>query len=122
MSEAKPTQGEWLLELAPNGGWCIFVGPSLDMDVHRTIASRGQWPLNIAESHANAVLFHDAGDTYNATGLTPSQLVERVKELEGALRQLMEWEVRNVKVWNNPAYDLAHHGLFKARPNTAEGE
>lgn len=85
MGEAKPTPGAWLLELSPDGGWCIFVEPNVDMGAHKTIASRGQWNHNIAESHANAALFHDAGTVFHTTGVTPSQLVERVKELEEAL-------------------------------------
>lgn len=86
MGEAKPTPGEWLLELSPDGGWCIFVEPNVDMGAHKTIASRGQWNHNIAESHANAALFHDAGTVFHTTGLTPSQLVERAKELEETLQ------------------------------------
>lgn len=144
MSEAKPTPGEWLLELEQNGGWCIFVGPTFDMDVHRTIASRGQWPHNIAESHANAALLHDAGNTYNTTGLTPSQLVEqrdqlveRVKELEEIAEDFMDAqadldnreymgihaEPYEVLVRRrNLARDDLDTALSKARPNTAEGE
>lgn len=125
MSEAKPTEGEWLLELAPDGGWCIFVEPTFDMGTHRTIASRGQWPHNIAESHVNAALLHDAGTVFNTTGLTPSQLVERVKELEEALRKISAIEDRMYGPdWEEieEARGIADAALSKARPNTAEGE
>lgn len=118
MSEAKPTPGEWRAKQLggyENPGWVI-----LWPDKGGTHMRRLDYQGNFTESDAR--LIADAGTVFHTTGLTPSQLVERVKELEGALRQLMEWEVRNVKVWNNPAYDHAHHVLFKARPNTAEGE
>lgn len=131
MGEAKPTPGEWLLELSPDGGWCIFVEPNVDMGAHKTIASRGQWNHNIAESHANAALFHDAGTVFHTTGLTPSQLVgqrdalvERVKELEEALSKLAKSYERVMQLGAPPpdALKAARAALSKARPNTAEGE
>ena len=124
MSEAKPTEGEWLLELAPDGGWCIFVEPTFDMGTHRTIASRGQWPHNIAESHANAALLHDAGTVFNTTGLTPSQLVGRVKELEELLNGvlLMDRMYSGRIVIEGWQEEVLRAALSKARPNTAEGE
>ena len=31
----------------------------------------------------------------------------RVTKLKSALEELMEWQVKNVHVWHNPAYDNA---------------
>lgn len=96
MSEAKPTPGEWEIELYQDGGWCVFVSPTVDFGVTKTIAQRGQWPNNAEESHANGSLLHEAGKVHHQTGLTPSQLVARVSELEDALR----------------AYERVHESLF----------
>lgn len=126
MGEAKPTPGEWLFEPGTDGSWWVVVLSELDMGAHKTIASRGQWLHNQAESLANGALLHDAGNTYNTTGLTPSQLVERVKELEAALSGLLE-EVDlaglgTAKDFGWPRVtSAARAALSKARPNTAEG-
>lgn len=143
MSEAKPTPGEWLFEPGTDGSWWVVVLSELDMGVHKTIASRGQWLHNQAESLANGALLHDAGNTYNTTGLTPSQLVERVKEMEEALTSAQQ-AINSMKVEAETAAQgdeqmmldacetISNEGLqadmeiraalSKARPNTAEGE
>ena len=45
------------------------------------------WMMRGGEGKANASLIAEAGTVRGETGLTPRQLVERVKELEGALRK-----------------------------------
>lgn len=71
-----------------------------------------------------AELIADAGNTYNTTGLTPSQLVERVKELEEALSKLAKSYERVMQLGAPPpdALKAARAALSKARPSTAEGE
>jgi hypothetical protein len=34
-----------------------------------------------------------------------------IRQLREALDELMEWQVKNVKKWHNPAYDNAHKAL-----------
>ncbi len=34
-----------------------------------------------------------------------------IRQLREALGELMEWQVKNVKKWHNPAYDNAHKAL-----------
>ena len=91
MSEAiKPTPGEWLVVAK------TFVY-ALNEDGYNRFDAQLQ-PGNIAragrtsveELAANAALIADAGNAYNTTGLTPRQLVERVKELEEALRDAVD--------------------------------
>lgn len=129
MSEAKPTPGEWLVigetfvYALNDRGYNRFnaqVQPGHIEQEERTPA---------AELAANASLFADAGNTYNTTGLTPSQLVERVKELEGALRGLDEAYcragsplTREERFEDRKRLIAARAALSKARPNTAEGE
>ena len=36
---------------------------------------------------------------------------EAIRQLREALDELMEWQVKNVKKWHNPAYDNAHKAL-----------
>lgn len=77
---------------------------------------------------AAADLIADAGTVFNTTGLTPSQLVERVKELEGVARALVAYDEAehedHVLLMLDYADMLkaARAALSKARPNTAEGE
>ncbi|UCV00260.1 hypothetical protein [Acidovorax radicis] len=130
MSEAiKPTQGLWELETYGDGGWCLFVLPVVDMGVARTIASRGQWNHNIEESHANAALLLEAGTVWNTTGLTPRQLVERVKELEKTLAlvadvyaamrtTLSEKYPQDGWTKETMTLDAARAALSKSLPNT----
>lgn len=118
MGEAKPTPGVW--KFRDDEVWLIAIdGVSVMGD-----AEYYPW---VPPNKADWLLFVDAGNTYNTTGLTPSQLVERVKELEGALSGLLE-EVDlaglgNAKDFGWPRVtSAARAALSKARPNTAEGE
>lgn len=40
-----------------------------------------------------------------------AQWLEMVGPLVEAMEQLMEWQVKNVARWHNPAYDNAHRAL-----------
>jgi hypothetical protein len=45
------------------------------------------------EGPANATLYADAHNTYHATGMLPSEMAERIKQLEDALRNLVaSWD------------------------------
>lgn len=44
---------------------------------------------------------------------TPHKCNDRIAELEGALKLLMEWQVKNVDKWHNSAYDNASAVLKK---------
>lgn len=127
MGEAKPTPGEWLVIGE------TFVYALNDRGYNRFNAQVQPGHIEqeertpVAELAANASLIADAGNTYNTTGLTPSQLVERAKELEAALSGLLE-EVdlaglgdANDFGWPRVT-SAARAALSKARPNTAEGE
>jgi hypothetical protein len=43
----------------------------------------------------------------NAVLAQPAQEPSQYQELLQALENLMEWQVKKVKVWNNPRYDQA---------------
>ena len=76
-----------------------------------------------------AELLADAGNTYNTTGLTPRQLVERVKELEDTLCSLAGRFLRCAAAGISAAeaYDSFYRDdvtevLSKALPNAAAKE
>lgn len=120
MGEAKPTKGEWVF--CGEGDWTISV------DGESVMGDTTYYPW-VPSNKADWLLFVDAGNTYNTTGLTPSQLVERVKELEETLRSLHE-RFHSCSVAGTSAeeaYDSFYQFgvadvLSKARPNIAEGE
>ena len=154
MSEAKPTPGPWYAknhvvhtDAMPKRFWGEanqYSGPYIVM---QTGLYSGP---DDATTYANARLVADAGTVFHTTGLTPSQLVERVKELEsshkvtlGLLQELAaydtyqtEYDGRMYSICNDCggqdgehrddcAYTRANKhiaALSKARPNTAEGE
>lgn len=139
MSEAKPTLGEW--EAWTGAAKFGITGPAAAASMVATsairqsgfghfvdLASSSQECPGIAlgdtkeRAIANANLFADAGNTYNTTGLTPSQLVERAKELEEALSKLAKSYERVMQLGAPPpdALKAARAALSKARPNTAE--
>ena len=51
----------------------------------------------------------------------PEQLPEAVANLVEATEGLMTWQVKNVKVWNNSAYDTAHMRLKQLRAINVKG-
>lgn len=129
MSEMKPTPGPWYAknhvvytDAMPKRVWGRdneFSGPYIVMQTGLYSSP------DDATTYANARLVAEAGTVFHTTGLTPRQLVEqrdalveRVKELEEALQYLMKWQVKNVTVWHNSAYDHASRVLSKSLPNT----
>lgn len=74
MSDAKHTQGDWHLELNDDGAFTIFIPPQFDMGWASTIASRGKWSHNAAESHANGRLMWAAPDLLAALKLAIAEL------------------------------------------------
>lgn len=125
MSEAiKPTPGEWLVVAK------TFVY-ALNEDGYNRFDAQMQ-PGNIARAErtsveelaANAALIADAGNTYNTTGLTPRQLVERVKELEELLNGVLLMGRGTsgriiVEGWQE---EVLRAALSKALPNAAAKE
>ena len=121
MSEAiKPTPGEWRIDsgtcvyaLNEQGynRFCAHVQPGNSAPMERT---------SVEELEAVAALIADAGNTYNATGLTPRQLVARVKELEEALQELLdrEWQDDEGDYTLEMARKRACAALSKSLPNT----
>lgn len=115
MGEAKPTPGPWTIYLN-----------TMDDVVIRKMNAAGYEDCVIARkvSHRDARLIADAGTVFHTTGLTPSQLVERVKELEETLRQILQ-APQDTMSDGKALKDIvrkARAALSKARPNTAEGE
>ena len=76
MSEAKPTPGPW------------HVANGVQIRGEREQIAK-VWMMRGGEGKANASLIAEAGTVRGETGLTPRQLVERVKELERALGDYM---------------------------------
>ena len=127
MGEAKPTPGP-----------CYADGQVVHSDAVTCIAKFGdaypdrRWSgtdfATEAHKEANAELFADALNVLTDTGLAPSQLVERVKELEEVARALVAYDEAehedHVLLMLDYADMLkaARAALSKARPNTAEGE
>lgn len=85
MSEAKPTPGEWKWDSDPIKGDPLGRVRFRVVTMGKTI-TQCYYSSSDENAEADARLIADAGTVFNTTGLTPSQLVERVKELEGALR------------------------------------
>ena len=89
MSEAiKPTPGPWTVDEPRPGDQYRYVecGEGNTFGYVCRISVNGN-----ANALDDALLIADAGNTFAATGLTPSQLVERVQELEEALRDAEEY-------------------------------
>lgn len=130
MGEAKPTPGPWWLDEYGN----LRCGVPVYRD--RVLITGISMPTgnskDYEEAKANRDLLFDAGTMFHTTGLTPSQLVERVKELEGAAKLVLDWyEAENdhsktdfyqrMQMCRDSEYAI-RSALSKARPNTAEGE
>jgi hypothetical protein len=132
MGEAKPTtEKPW--SYVPEGQMIV-----MGSDITRMIADvRGRgwlqkFPNGADKQDANGRLIAEAGTAHHQTGLTPSQLVERVKELEEAAKLVLDWyEAENdhsktdfyqrVQMCRD-SEDALRAALSRARPNTAEGE
>ena len=104
MSEIKPTPGP----LVPHDREKVTSIPLKAIDCERLGISvcfvNGH---RETEAKANAILIYEAFNVHHDTGLSPVQLVEQRDELLQALQDLMAWQVKNVKVWHNGAYDQA---------------
>lgn len=132
MSEAKPTPGPWVA-VGTGGPWEQRL--NIRAAHWGCVASVGvdpSMPHWDGPQRANARLIADAGTVFHTTGLTPSQLVERVKELEEAAKLVLDWyEAENdhsktdfyqrVQMCRD-SEDALRAALSRARPNTAEGE
>ena len=122
MSEAiKPTPGPWIVstyadgfEVDGPGGICIAQAQQLK-------------PIRKKEDHdqrkANARLIAEAGTVAHETGLTPRQLVDRVKELEELLNGVLLMGRGTsgriiVEGWQE---EVLRAALSKALPNTVAG-
>jgi hypothetical protein len=133
MGEAKPTPGPWTVlpeesdkDYLRIRGTCLGgrykianVHMPRHWESHDVFRDREN-----AESQANARLIADAGTVFHTTGLTPSQLVERVKELEELLNGVLMMGRGTsgriiVEGWQE---EVLRAALSKARPNTAEGK
>jgi hypothetical protein len=118
MSEAKPTPGllhnGQVFALNAKHGW--FEYGDAQSDVSRAFAADAIAEYERVRDEATAICVQ--------TGLTPSQLVERVKELEELLNGvlLMDRMYSGRIVIEGWQEEVLRAALSKARPNTAEGE
>lgn len=118
MSEMKPTQGEWTAE--PIDGNCCEVM----CDSGYYIATCHDGVRSESNAIANARLIAEAGTVHHETGLTPRQLVERVKELEELLNGVLLMGRGTsgriiVEGWQE---EVLRAALSKALPNAAAKE
>lgn len=131
MSEAKPTPGVWKWDSDPVKGDPLGRVRFRVVTIGKTI-TQCYYSSSDENAEADARLIADAGTVFNTTGLTPSQLVERGKELEEAAKLVLDWyEAENdhsktdfyqrVQMCRD-SEDALRAALSKARPNTAEGE
>lgn len=120
MSEAKPTPGPWVVLRSAGDEWYF-------RDGEMTIARAGDEPDAIAVMDASAKteeyfgIFAEALNMRDETGLTPRQLVERVKELEEALQKISAIEDQMYGAdWEEieEARGIADAALSKSLPNT----
>jgi hypothetical protein len=124
MSEAKPTPGPWWLDEYGN----LRCGVPVYRD--RVLITGISMPTgnskDYEEAKANRDLLFDAGTVFHTTGLAPSQLVERVKELEEVVLRTAgyladkDWALAALEI--REAASAIRSALSKGRPNTAEGE
>lgn len=145
MGEAKPTPGpmhvqaddKWpfYIRTIDAAGDCVF---REDMPAYSTnqkslaecLAGKHMKDMSEVAVRANAValanaeLRAEAHNVLTTTGLTPSQIVERVKELEELLNGvlLMDRMYSGRIVIEGWQEEVLRAALSKARPNTAEGE
>lgn len=131
MSEAKPTPGPWEAiekQDADQSEGSHFIRCSIGALGYWRGHKRDHEDCNWILNGPDARLIADAGTVFHTTGLTPSQLVERVKELEEACKHcedlLMRHEINciNGEEIADTALAMLRAALSKARPNTAEGE
>ncbi|WP_336695672.1 hypothetical protein [Delftia acidovorans] len=118
MSEArKPTPGPWIhgnwLKAVEGGideaGWCeVWMIEADGVKSLPFVACKHQ------DMQANAALIAEAGTVHHETGLTPRQLVDRMKAVESAMRDAREMiEADHV--------DAAYQMLGEAITNLVKG-
>ena len=119
MSEAiKPTKGPWVA-VGSGGPWEQRL--SIRAAHWGTVAAVGvdpSLPHWDGPQRANARLIAEAGTVHYETGLTPRQLVERVKELEEALQGLASALSPEIHGSPNSPLEIARAVLSKSIPNT----
>ena len=95
MSEIKPTPGPWEAERINNSN-CF----DIKCECGFFIATCHDGVRSESNAEANARLIAEAGTVHHETGLTPRQLVERVKELKAASKHcedlLTSYEINRV--------------------------
>lgn len=82
---AKPTPGTWYNVCDELGEQYIYSSYNL-----KRVCRVGYYPDLTAD--ANAELIAEAGNVYHETGLTPRQLLERVRELEADIAEMANGE------------------------------
>lgn len=120
MSEMKPTPGEWIVSpMTP----CRV--DTLNGAISVSWSSNHDGGAREREAEANARLIAEAGTVHHETQCTPRQLVEqrdalveRVKELEEALRNICDEQDAQQGYASLAAYDQARAALSKSLPNT----
>lgn len=123
MSEAiKPTRGPWFTDESQPGDLYRYVmhGDGDSFGYVCRISTNGN-----ANPESDARLIAEAGTVRHETGLSPRQLVGRVKELEEALREYMSafgqaLEAHGIQFAQQQviADELARAALSKSLPNT----
>lgn len=130
MSEMKPTPGPWHADkhgriwrrppsdLYENGGGVAGDKPLATVNKGWFGEGEEGYPVD-----ANARLIAEAGTVHHETGLTPRQLVERVKEMEEALRCYMDaihyaQDKKALMAAIKDADNKARAALSKSLPNT----
>lgn len=81
---AKPTPGPWYFCPCPSGkgGFVYAGGPG-----GPSICDMSQYEL----PEQNGEFIAEAGTVYHETGLTPRQLLERVRKLESDIADMVQW-------------------------------
>lgn len=123
MGEAKPTPGECRCTpraVDESGNWASRIPFAIEIAVGAAVIPVADVCAQ-PQAEANAALITEAFNVHNTTGLTPSQLVERVKELERALMVAVNQNEHDM-LMTGEELRAARAALSKARPNTAEGE
>lgn len=113
MSEAsKPTPGPWFEHR--EGFSTVYVEARIGGGMVQEVAACGPTDAGQYQQAANARLIAEAGTVHHETGLTPRQLVDRMKALESAMRDACEMiEADHV--------DAAYQMLGEAIANLVKG-
>ena len=92
-------------------GWAKATGQKVqELYVHPVAPAQQS-----AERTLTSLGYTNLGGEYWKPPLGKVREVQPVNELVEALEELMRWQVKNVKVWNNSAYDNASRALANAK-------